>query len=170
MPRSAAWTAVSGLVTATQSGGCGFCSGLGMTLRGGMEKCFPFQENVSCVHIFGIARRDSSHISFVRSGSQRKPPSSVQVAERPVPNSSRPLEIMSSAAARSAQRAGWLNGGSTTAIPWPSRMRFVRAAAAARNTSGAEQWEYSSRKWCSTAHAWSNPSSSASSTCASALW
>ena len=29
---------------------------------------------------------------------------------------------------------------------------FVRCEQAARNTSGAEEWEYSSRKWCSTSH------------------
>ena len=117
MPRSAAWIAVSGLETATQIGGCGFWYGFGMTLRSGIEKYLPCMENVSCVHIFGIARTASSHISFVSSGSQRKPPSSVHVAERPVPNSSRPPEMISSAAARSAQRTGWLNGGSTIITP-----------------------------------------------------
>src|SRR3972149_72587 len=90
MPRSAAWTAVSGLETATQSGGCGFCTGLGRMGRSGIEKYLPSQENRSWVHIFGIACTASSHISFVRSGSQRKPPSSVQVAERPGANSRRP--------------------------------------------------------------------------------
>ena len=33
--------------------------------------------------------------------------------------------------------------------------RLVRWLAAARNTSGAGEWEYSSRKWCSTSQAWS---------------
>jgi hypothetical protein len=32
-------------------------------------------------------------------------------------------------------------------------MFFVRWLAAARKTSGAEEWLYSSRKWCSTSHA-----------------
>jgi hypothetical protein len=32
-------------------------------------------------------------------------------------------------------------------------MFFVRWLAAARNTSGAEECEYSSRKWCSTSQA-----------------
>jgi hypothetical protein len=40
-------------------------------------------------------------------------------------------------------------------IPCPSRIRDVRWLAAARNTSGADECEYSSRKWCSTTHAWS---------------
>ena len=51
---------------------------------------------------------------------------------------------------RSATRAGWLNPTGNWTMPWPSRMRWVRWLAAARNTSGAEEWEYSSRKWCST--------------------
>ena len=55
-------------------------------------------------------------------------------------------------AIRSAMRAGWLNGGGVWTMPWPSRMFFVRWLAAARNTSGALECEYSSRKWCSTSH------------------
>src|SRR5208337_1554091 len=42
-------------------------------------------------------------------------------------------------------------------MPWPSRMRCVRWEHAARNTSGAEECEYSSRKWCSTSQAKSMP-------------
>jgi hypothetical protein len=40
----------------------------------------------------------------------------------------------------------------------------------ANTTSGADEWEYSSRKWCSTHHTQSNPSSSARRACSSALW
>ena len=39
-----------------------------------------------------------------------------------------------------------MTGGRHSAMPWPMWMFFVCAAAAARNTSGAEEWEYSSRK------------------------
>ena len=53
---------------------------------------------------------------------------------------------------RSATRAGWLKPGGICTMPWPSLMFFVRWLAAARNTSGALEWEYSSRKWCSTSH------------------
>ena len=67
-----------------------------------------------------------------------------------MPKSTRPSEIRSSVATRSATRAGWLTAGGIWTIPWPSRMRWVRAAAAARKTSGADECEYSSRKWCST--------------------
>ena len=51
---------------------------------------------------------------------------------------------------RSATRAGWFTCGGICTIPWPRRIRLVRCDAAARNTSGADECEYSSRKWCST--------------------
>jgi hypothetical protein len=45
--------------------------------------------------IFGMAATNSPQVAFVVSGLARKPPSSVQVALRPVPNSSRPPDRMS---------------------------------------------------------------------------
>ena len=77
--------------------------------------------------------------------------------------------MMSSTAARSATRIGWLNCGTQIddAVADPDVLGLQ--AQAVRNSSGAEQWEYSSRKWCSTAHIWSKPSSSASRTCSSAF-
>jgi hypothetical protein len=86
-------------------------------------------------------------------GSIMKPPSSASDDDSPVPKSARPFDTRSSMAIRSATRAGWLNGGGVCTMPWPRRMRCVRCDAAARNTSGALEWEYSSRKWCSTSHA-----------------
>ena len=59
---------------------------------------------------------------------------------------------MSSTAVRSAIWIGWLNSGTQTTMPCPTRIFFVIIAQAVRNSSGAEQCEYSSRKWCSTAH------------------
>ena len=59
---------------------------------------------------------------------------------------------------RSAVRAGWLNFGAVRMMPWPRRMFLVRWLHAARNTSGAEEWLYSSRKWCSTSHTYWMPS------------
>jgi hypothetical protein len=53
---------------------------------------------------------------------------------------------MSRVAMRSATRAGWLIGGGMWTMPCPRRMFFVRTAAAARNSSGAVAWQYSSRK------------------------
>ena len=54
-------------------------------------------------------------------------------------------------AIRSATRAGWLKPEGNWTMPWPRRIRDVRWLAAARKTSGAEECEYSSKKWCSTA-------------------
>ncbi len=54
-------------------------------------------------------------------------------------NSTRPSDTRSSVAIRSAMRAGWLYRGGMRAIPWPSRIFFVRWLAAARNTSGADE-------------------------------
>ena len=41
MPSRAARWMVSRLEQATQSGGCGFCTGFGTTLRHGIEKYLP---------------------------------------------------------------------------------------------------------------------------------
>src|SRR4051812_42983746 len=54
-------------------------------------------------------------------------------------------------------------------MPWPRRNRDVRWETAARKTSGAEEWLYSSRKWCSTTQAVWIPMRSASSHCSTAL-
>ncbi len=69
----------------------------------------------------------------------------------PIPNSTRPWLSRSRVDTRSATRAGWLVV--SWMIPWARRICFVRWLAAARNTSGAEECEYSSRKWCSTSQA-----------------
>src|SRR5437899_691366 len=53
-------------------------------------------------------------------------------------------------------------------MPWPIRMFLVWQATEVSHSSGAEEWEYSSRKWCSTVDVWSKPSSSASFTCSRA--
>src|SRR5438105_6496519 len=47
-------------------------------------------------------------------------------------------------------------------------MFLVWQATDVSHSSGAEECEYSSRKWCSTVHIWSKPSSSASFTCSRA--
>ena len=57
----------------------------------------------------------------------------------------------SHAALLAATFAGWVVVMWT--MPWARRICFVRWLAAARNTIGAEEWEYSSRKWCSTSQA-----------------
>ena len=169
MPRSAASSSVPGVVTVTHIGGCGSCTGLGSTGRSGIDTVAPSWATRSSVHSRGSRCTYSSHEIFVVSGSTPKPPSSVHVDARAVPNSSRPPERMSSTAARSATRIGWFICGTHTTAPWPTRIRSVCIATAVRNSSGAEQCEYSSRKWCSTAHTVSKPSSSASRACSSAL-
>ena len=140
MPRSAASSSVPGVVTVTHSGGCGSCTGVGSTRRSGIRQPRPSWANGSPDHIFGSTWTNSSHVCLVRSGSTSNPPSSVHVDDRAVPTSSRPPEMMSRAAARSATRTGWFISGTHTTAPWPTRMRSVRAATAVRKTSGDEQW------------------------------
>ncbi len=115
-------------------------------------------------------RRPSSHMARFSAGSIRKPPSSASEPASPVPNCARPPETRSKVAMRSAMRAGWLNGGGVWTIPWPSLICLVRCETAPKNTSGADEWLYSSKKWCSTSHTYSNPSLSASSHWSSASW
>ena len=151
MPLRAANWIVSRRLQATQSGGCGFWSGLGTMLRGGICQNWPVQPaNGSSTNMRQIASIASSHIARFCVRSTRKPPSSAPELDSPVPKSTRPSEIRSSVATRSATRAGWFTGGGIWTIPWPRRIREVRTAAAGRKTSGAEEWLYSSRKWCST--------------------
>src|ERR1022692_4602460 len=112
-------------------------------VRWGIDHDRPWYEKRSWVHILGRQWTNSSQVFLVSSGLARKPPSSVQVAERPVPTSSLPPEMISSVAVRSAIFIGWLNSGTQTMMPWPTLIRLVRIAQAVRNISGAEQWEYS---------------------------
>jgi hypothetical protein len=147
MPFSAARRMVSRREHATHNGGCGFCTGLGTTLRGGICTNCPSTpvKGASVMHRTATCS-PSSHISRFMTGSTRKPPSSASDDDSPVPNSTRPLETRSSMAMRSATRAGWLKAGGVCTMPCPRRMRVVRCEQAARNTSGALEWLYSSRK------------------------
>ena len=98
-----------------------------------------------------MARTASSHTARLSRKRTSKGCSSVVVADSPSPSSTRPWDTRSSVDTRSATRAGWLVV--SWMMPWPRRICFVRWLAAPRNTSGAELWLYSSRKWCSTSHA-----------------
>jgi len=62
-----------------------------MMQRSGTEKYFPCQEKSSCVHICGMARIASSHMSRVSSLESPKVLTSVLPLPRPVPSSTRPL-------------------------------------------------------------------------------
>ena len=123
---------------ATHTGGCGFCSGLGTTLRGGISMCWPLKPvNGSSIMQRIETSSASSHMVRLSAGSMPNPPSSPTDDDSPVPNSTRPLEIRSSVEIRSATRAGWLTAGGRCMIPKPSRMSLVRWLAAARKISGA---------------------------------
>ena len=150
MPISAAMLMVSRREQASHRGGCGRCRGLGTTLRGGIDRNGPSCPlNGSSVMQRRTTSRPSRHAARFSSIVMSNPPSSTSVPDSPEPNSTRPLDRRSSVATRSAVRAGWLYCGAVWMMPWPIRMFFVRWLTAARNTSGAEEWEYSSRKWCS---------------------
>ena len=151
MPQRPALAIVVMFEQATHSGGCGFCIGLGTTLRAGKSKNSPCHSQRCSVKAGTSARTDSSHTSRLSRTRRPKGCSSTGPCPSPSPSSTRPPESRSSVATRSATRMGWLVG--SWMIPWPRRMRCVRCVAAPRNTSGAEQCEYSSRKWCSTHHA-----------------
>ena len=100
---------VSRRLQATQSGGCGFCTGFGTTLRGGICTNRPSTppNGVSVMQRIATSR-PSSQASRLLAGSMPKPPSSASEQDSPEPNSTRPLETRSSVATRSAVRAGWL--------------------------------------------------------------
>ncbi len=109
MPFSAASRIVSRREQATHSGGCGFCTGLGTTLRGGIDTNLPSMpvKGVSVMHRTATSR-PSSQASRLVTGSMLNPPSSASDDDSPEPNSTRPLDTRSSVATRSAVRAGWL--------------------------------------------------------------
>ena len=153
MPQRAASRMVSRRLQATHSGGWGFWRGLGTTLRGGICSHLPSQpaNGVSTI-MRDRASTWSVHWSRLVSQSTPKPPSSARDDASPVPRSTRPPDRRSSVAARSATLAVWLNSSGNCTMPCPRRMRSVTAATAPRNTSGAAEWLYSSRKWCSTSH------------------
>ena len=109
MPFSAARRIVSRREQATHSGGCGRCIGFGTTLRGGICTNRPSTplNGVSVMHRSATWSPSSQASRFV-TGSTRKPPSSASEPDSPEPNSTRPPEMRSSVATRSAVRAGWL--------------------------------------------------------------
>ena len=84
------------------------------------------------------------------------------VARRPgpAPNITRPMVMWSSWMIRLATISGLWYGSDTT--PVPKRIRLVRSAAAAMNSSG-ELMVSMPAEWCSPIHASSNPKPSSSS-------
>ena len=74
------WAAIctdAGLVQATHTGGCGFCNGLGMTLRAGISMCSPLNPVKGSSIMQRIATSSaSSHWARLSAGSIPKPPNS----------------------------------------------------------------------------------------------
>ena len=101
----------AGLVHATHTGGCGFCSGLGTTLRGGISMCSPLNPVKGSSIMQRIeTSRASSHILRLSAGSMPNPPSSPTDDDSPVPNSTRPLERRSSVDDTLRNAGGMVNG------------------------------------------------------------
>ena len=88
MPFSAASRIVSRRLHATHSGGCGFCIGLGITLRGGICTYLPSTpvNGVSAMQRTATSS-PSSHCSRFSSGLTPKPASSASLDDSPLPNS-----------------------------------------------------------------------------------
>ncbi len=122
-PYCAARRTVSGFVHARNSGGWGSCTGRGTTVCGGRPGgCWIVSSSES--HWMVSSRQQcpmnlsaSSTWGVVSSGSTPHSDSSCAVPPRAAPRFSRPSEMMSSIAARSATRTGWLypNGMHTAA-------------------------------------------------------
>ncbi len=107
IPFSAASWIVSRREQATHSGGCGFWTVLGTTLRGGIGMKRPSHPaNGSSTNIRVTTSSASSHCSRLVSRSTPKPPSSAPDEVSPEPNSTRPFDTRSSIATFSATRAG----------------------------------------------------------------
>ena len=117
MPRRPISVWPSSDVVAPQIGGCGCCSGFGSTRRFGSDQYLPWSSTSSFVQQSTMWPSASRHIGRVSFGSMPKPSSSRRVAERPVPNSTRPSESRSSTATDSAVRTGWLYGRGSRRTP-----------------------------------------------------
>ena len=118
IPHCAASRIVSRRLHATHSGGWGFCSGFGTTLRGGICSHLPSQPANGVSTIMRLtASMWSVHWSRFVSQSTPKPPSSAFDEASPVPRSTRPSDSRSSVATRSATRAVWLNSSGSCTMP-----------------------------------------------------
>src|SRR5207253_10623858 len=135
--------AESGLEQAAKIGGCGCCTGFGITCVGGTLKNLPENSKTSLDHIRGIISSASSHCACSSAGLVSNASCSTSDDDLPVPQLTRPPERMSRVAIRSAIRSGWLYRQGRSVTPWPSRIRLVRAATKLRKTSGADECEYS---------------------------
>lgn len=120
-PAAPATSAEPGDVAAIQAGGCGSCTGLGVTIRRGKRNRSEAYSTYSSRHIpvtIPIASRQSSRD---RSRSTPKAVCSMGV-ERPVPHSTRPPDSTSTVAAFSAMRCGGVKPKGVRVTPKPSRI------------------------------------------------
>ena len=138
-------------------------------LRQGISKYRPLKPGYGVIaSMLAACSAPSAHIASSPAGRcrSRASPAPWRTRRSPTPRA----RWTGDRAWRCARRRapGGCSCGGIRAMPWPRRIRFVRCEQAARNTSGAEECEYSSRKWCSTSQTYSMPSRSASSTWSSA--
>ena len=159
MPFSAANRMVSRRLQATHSGGWGFCTGLGTTLRGGMVHERPVDAGEG-----GLGHAAQGHLETLQPGLplDRRFDAEAAAARprtRTRRNRTRPDPPIRGRAWRCVRRCGpdGCTPGRSGRCRGPGASCVVRWLAAARNTSGAEEWEYSSRKWCSTSHTYWMP-------------
>ena len=136
---------------ACHNGGCGFWYGFGMIETSLISYWSLFQENLSCVHIFGTISNVCWSWSRVESASMLKVRHSGTVL-RASPICRRPLLRWSRKAARSAMRIAWLKREGASTAAWPTLIWFVCWAMAVSISSGAELKLNSTAVWCSTSH------------------
>ena len=141
MPFSAARRIVSRREHATHSGGCGFCSGLGTTLRGGIVTKRPSTPaNGSSTIIRVTTSSASSHCSRFVSRSTPKP--AELGARRRLPRAELDAAAGDEVERRDASRRRARGAGSRAAAAGSrsrAGCRFVRCEHAARKTSDAER-------------------------------
>jgi hypothetical protein len=165
-PREPASAALPSDVAAIQQGGCGSCTGLGVTMRRGKSRYLPWNSKYSLSHMPTTAWIASWAISLDASRSTPNAVCSIGV-DRPVPHSTRPPLRMSAVATFSATRIGGVKAWGMRVTPKPRRMFSVIWLSAPMMTSGAGEWLRPSRKWCSTCQVVWKPSLSASLICSS---
>ena len=173
MPFSAASRIVSRREHATHSGGCGFCTGLGTTLRGGIDTNLPSTpvNGVSVMQRMRDLEALEPRVALVdrvdAEARRARPPTTTR------PSRTRPGRPTRGRAWRPARRCGpgGCSAGAVWMMPWPRRMSLVRwlhggeehlgraASASTPRGSGARPPTRTSK-----------PSRSASSTWSSASW
>jgi hypothetical protein len=163
-PFSPATAAEGPEVAAIHAGGCGSCTGFGVTMRLGNENRSDSYSKYSSRHMPTTILMASAQSERDCSRSTWNAACSIGV-ERPVPHSTRPLDRMSTEATFSAIRCGGVNPNGVRVTPKPNRICSVICDSAPNSVSGAGQCDLPSRKWCSTAQTVLKPRLSPSLIC-----